>query len=76
MRKSTYTRQYRAFLQELIKARKAARMTQQQLADLLRRPQSFVAKYENGERRLDVVEFLEIAKLMAADPVTIIKKIA
>ena len=42
-------------------------MTQQDLAGRLKRPQSFVAKYENGERRLDVVEFLLIAELLGAD---------
>lgn len=33
-----------------------ASMTQQQLADALGSPQSFVSKYEIGERRLDVLE--------------------
>ncbi len=68
MQKSTHTRQYRDFLDGLIQARKDAELTQQQVADRLDRPQSFVAKYENGERRLDVVEFLEIASLLDTDP--------
>ena len=68
MQKSTHTRQYRVFLDGLIQARKDAGLTQQQVADKLGRPQSFIAKYENGERRLDVVEFLEIANLLDADP--------
>ena len=50
-------------------------MSQAALAERLRRPQSFVAKYENGERRLDVIEFLEIARLLEADPHTIIRDI-
>jgi len=45
----------------LIQARKSAGLTQQAVADVLGKPQSFVAKYENGERRLDVVEFIRIA---------------
>ena len=68
MAKSAYTRQYRALLAQLVLARKTAGVTQQKLADSLGRPQSFVAKYERGERRIDVVEFLEIAKLLDADP--------
>ena len=75
MRKSVYTRQYRVFLDKLVEARKAAGLTQQQVANKLGRPQSFVAKYEGGERRLDVVEFLEIAKLVGADPYAIIRHI-
>lgn len=76
MQKSTHTRQYRAFLDWLIEARKDSGLTQQQVADKLGRPQSFVAKYENGERRLDVVEFLEIANLLDADPHGIIDAIS
>ena len=76
MQKSTHTRQYRVFLDWLIEARKDSGLTQQQVADKLGRPQSFVAKYENGERRLDVVEFLEIANLLDADPHGIIGAIS
>lgn len=36
-------------------------MTQEELARRLKRPQSFVSKYESGERRLDVIEFMHIA---------------
>ncbi|WP_420346180.1 helix-turn-helix domain-containing protein [Pelagibius sp.] len=72
MRKSVHTEQYRVLITRLTEARTDAGLTQQQLADLLGRPQSFVAKYENGERRLDVVEFLEIAGQIEADPHAII----
>ncbi len=75
MQKSIHTRQYRLFLDWLIQARKDAGLTQQQVADKLDRPQSFVAKYEGSERRLDVVEFLEIANLLDADPHNIIDTI-
>ena len=75
MQKSIHIRQYRLFLDWLIQARKDAGLTQQQVADKLDRPQSFVAKYEGGERRLDVVEFLEIANLLDADPHNIIDTI-
>ncbi|MDZ4791849.1 MAG: helix-turn-helix transcriptional regulator [Hyphomicrobiales bacterium] len=39
-------------------------MTQEQLAKRLGKPQSFVAKTEGGERRLDVVEFIDLVKAM------------
>ncbi len=42
-------------------------MTQQQLADRMKRPQSFVAKVEGGERRLDVVEFAEWSIALGAN---------
>jgi transcriptional regulator with XRE-family HTH domain len=51
----------------LIAAREKAGMTQQQLADKLGKHQSFVAKYEGGERRIDVIEFLHIARALGFD---------
>jgi hypothetical protein len=42
------------------------------LARRLGRPQSFVSKYERGERRLDVVEFLDVARAMKIDPIQVI----
>jgi transcriptional regulator with XRE-family HTH domain len=72
MQKSVHSRQYSVFIEELVKARKSAKLTQQVLADRLGKPQSFVAKYEKGERRLDVIEFLEIAQQIGVDPHAII----
>lgn len=42
--------------------------TQADVAERLGRPQSFVAKYEGGERRLDVIEFVEVAEALETDP--------
>ena len=72
--KSTFTRDYEAFLEVLIAARKRQGLTQQAVADLLDKPQSFVSKYESGERRLDVVEFCQIAKAIKEDPVALLRE--
>lgn len=50
--------------------RTEANLKQADVAVRLNRPQSFVAKYETGERRVDVVEFIEIAEAVGFDPVT------
>jgi transcriptional regulator with XRE-family HTH domain len=42
-------------------------MTQVQIAELIQKPQSFVSKYERGERRLDFTEFIEIAAALEID---------
>ena len=47
--------------QLLTEARQAAGLTQIELAARLHRPQSYVSKYESGERRLDVIELMEVA---------------
>jgi len=54
---------------------KIGQVTQSAIAQKLARPQSFVAKYEGGERRLDVLEFLEVAEKIGSDPVRVIKKL-
>jgi len=50
-------------------------MTQLDVANLLSRPQSFVSKYERGERRLDVVEFLEVCASIGADAVKVLRQV-
>ncbi len=75
MKKSIYTKRHEVLIACLVEARKTAGLTQQALADQLGKPQSFVAKYENGERRLDVVEFLEIAKILDVNTAAIIKDV-
>ena len=76
MARSVFTKKYDQFRQLLIQARKDAGMTQIELAAKLSRPQSFVSKFERGERRLDVIEFLDIARALGFDPVHFLRKIA
>lgn len=75
MRKSTHTRQYQLLLELLIAARMAKGLSQTQVAKKLERPQSFVAKFEGGERRLDVVELISVARVLGADPLKIFAKV-
>ena len=73
--KTVFSKKYALLLNTLIDGRKAASLTQTNLAALLLKPQSFVSKYERGERRLDVVEMVEICDLLKIDPHTVIDKI-
>ena len=73
MPKSMFSARHRKFLGLLIEARKRANLTQSSLAVRLRRQQSFVSKFERGERRLDVLEFLEVARALEVDPVEFLK---
>lgn len=65
--KSIYSEEYIALLGLLVEARRDAGLTQEQLAKHFDKHQSFIAKIENGERRLDVIEFLKICKVIKAD---------
>ncbi len=70
--KSLHVESYKALLNWLSSKRLLAGITQQQLSKQLGRPQSFVSKYENAERRLDFIETVEICSVLNADPHEII----
>jgi transcriptional regulator with XRE-family HTH domain len=72
MRKYVHSKEQRTFREIIQAARKRAGLTQKQLADRFGKPQSFVAKYENGERRLDVIEFVTISRAIGANPVRLL----
>lgn len=59
----------------LVEARKAKGLTQAELAEALNKPQSFVAKYENGERRIDVVEFVDITAALGVSAANLLARI-
>ena len=73
MPSSVFTQRHQAFIQFLVEIRKAAGVTQVQLAERLRRPQSFVSKVERGERRLDVIEFCQVAEALGQEPAKLLK---
>ncbi|TIU82235.1 MAG: helix-turn-helix transcriptional regulator [Mesorhizobium sp.] len=75
MPKSLRSARHQRFLAQLISLRKAKGLTQTQVAEKLGRPQSFVAKYEGGERRLDMIEFLDVAAALDADPCEILSSL-
>lgn len=62
MAKTIRTNGQLALCRALVDARQKAGLSQQQLAARLKRPQSFVARLESGERRIDVVEFIVLAR--------------
>lgn len=64
---------YRKIIDRLKHAREKRDMTQQMLADELKKPQSYIAKIEGYERRLDVFEFVELAKALKVKTETILK---
>lgn len=66
--KTIYDDEYRALIAALRGARKDAALTQEDVARRLGRPQSWVAKVEGCERRLDVVEFLHLCRALDTDP--------
>lgn len=68
LRKTLRTRGNRILIQVLVSAREKAGLTQRELATRLVRPHSFIGRIEAGTRRVDVVEFVDIAQAMETEP--------
>jgi ribosome-binding protein aMBF1 (putative translation factor) len=68
LRKTLRSKGHRALIDILVESREQAGLTQRDLAARLKRPHSFIGRIEAGERRVDVIEFIEIARVMGFDP--------
>ncbi len=75
MPKTLFTDRHDQLRDLLVVARKRAGMRQVDVAEGLGRPQSFVSKYESGERRLDVIEFVDVVSVLRAAPEMIIQEL-
>ncbi len=73
--RNTHSIEYRDLMSWLAEMRKKRGITQLDLAHKVGRPQSFVCKYEQCERRLDAIEFCQIAKLLGAKNKEICQKL-
>jgi DNA-binding XRE family transcriptional regulator len=62
--KSIHSAEYQRFCELLRQLRHEAGLTQVQVAERLDEPQSFVSKYESGERRLDIIELRQVAEVL------------
>lgn len=61
---SLYPNDYKTIIDALVRIRKERKITQVQLANAMRVPQSFISKAERCERRLDVAELLHICEFL------------
>jgi transcriptional regulator with XRE-family HTH domain len=72
VRKSLYSREHERLVTLLRDLRLDAGLTQTAVARKLRRPQSFVSKYESGQRRLDLVELKAVCEALGTDLVSFV----
>ncbi|WP_370547189.1 helix-turn-helix domain-containing protein [Edwardsiella tarda] len=72
---SIYSYEYQSIIKTLKARRIELKITQAQLAQELGKPQSFVSKIESGERRLDIIEFVHIARQLSLDLNAVLEKI-
>ena len=74
MPSSIFTQRHQEFIAFIASARKAAGISQVELAERLGKPQSFVSKVERGERRLDVIEFCQLAEALGHHPAKLLEE--
>lgn len=75
MTRSVYSSRYKRLRDTLIAERERHGITQAELAARLGRPQSFISKVESGERRVDVIELLELLDALGTDHTTFLKRL-
>ena len=75
MKKNIRLDQQKKLLVLLRGIRVDAGLTQSELASRLARDQTFVSKYESGERRLDILELREVCQAIGTDFVTFIRRL-
>jgi len=63
MAKSIYTNEYKNVVKKLKEARAGVGLTQVDVSQKLKKPQSYISKIERGERRVDVAELSILAKI-------------
>jgi transcriptional regulator with XRE-family HTH domain len=68
MSRAATSEAYKVLIGALVERRKTAGVTQVELATALGKPQSYVSKIERRERRLDVLEFCAIARVLDMEP--------
>lgn len=74
MQKSIFTARQQRLQQLLRQKRLAAGLRQSDLAERLGQPQSFVSKFESGERRLDLIELEQICNAIGLPLVTLVRE--
>ena len=72
LQKTIGSKRQRHLVDLLVKKREAKGLTQTELAKKLRQHQSFVARLESGQRRVDIIELLDIADALEFDPAKLI----
>jgi DNA-binding XRE family transcriptional regulator len=73
--KQIYSSQAKRFRDLLVEYRTRSGVTQAELASRIGRAQTFVSKVELGERRIDLIELLQVLAVLRADPVEFLERL-
>lgn len=67
MPKTIHSQRHQRLAELLTEKRKAAGLTQAAVAQAMGRHQPFIANIENGDRRVDLVELIDLADIIGFD---------
>ena len=73
---SVHSAKYKSLIDKLILARKEAGFTQNEVAERLQKPQSYISKVENRQRRVDAIELKELADLYKVDAMELLNELS
>lgn len=68
MANSLHDLRYKRLIDSIVDARKAAGLTQRDLAARLKQPPSYVGKIESRQRRLDLIEMVDLLEAIGVKP--------
>ena len=74
MKKTLASQKHKPYLSLLREIRVAQGLRQRDVAERLGQPQSFVSKYESGERRLDLLELEQVCEACGLDLVSFVSR--
>ena len=75
MARDLYSPQYDRLRELIIAARQRAGLTQVELGKKINRPQSYVTDFERAERRIDVIEYISLAKAIGFDALEVLSDV-
>ena len=76
MSKTVFTGDHQHLVAVLVEARHSAGLRQSDVAKRIGRDRTFVSLFENGQRRIDVIEFFKLAVAYGRDPRELFEKVA
>jgi transcriptional regulator with XRE-family HTH domain len=75
MPKTVHSGRQRRLIEVLVREREKSGLTQQQVAKALKRHQPFISSIESGQRRVDVIELLDLTAVLGADIHQVIREV-